>query len=79
MFAALYYVADKSMLLLGLLPPLRATVLGIVPTLAQAAIAATGDYYTWMLSGNIYGSASNAAWATVSQIARKNWMLLIQR
>jgi len=67
LFAGLYYVANKSMLMLGLLPSIRATILGLVPTLAQAVIAATGDYYTWKLSSKIYGTKINAAWATVSQ------------
>jgi len=68
MFAALYYVANKSMLLLGLLPPLRATILGVVPTLAQAVIAALGDFYTWKLSSKIHGYSSNATRATVSKL-----------
>jgi len=67
MFAALYYVTNKSVLLLGLLPPSRATILGIVPTLVQAGIAAAGDYYTWKLAGKIHGFKSNATWATVSK------------
>ncbi|KAG9246156.1 family 22 glycosyltransferase [Calycina marina] len=59
MFAALYFVADKLMLVLGLVPSSRAAVLESLPTIVQAVIAATGDFYTWKLAEKIHGSKSD--------------------
>jgi hypothetical protein len=42
-----------------------AEFLVVAPKIAQAVIAATGDYYTWKLAKKVYGPDSYGAWATV--------------
>jgi phosphatidylinositol glycan class B len=65
MFAAIYYVVDKSMESLSLFPQFRAMILAVVPNVAQSLIAGAGDFYTWQLAEKIYGTGSNIGWATV--------------
>lgn len=64
-FAAVYYVANAISWGLRLSPLTRADVLIAAPKVAQAVIAALGDYYTWKLAGKVYGRGSNEAWAVV--------------
>ena len=49
-------------------PHSHAELLIAAPKVVQAICAALGDYYTWKLSGRLYGSRSNEAWATVCSI-----------
>jgi len=46
-------------------PSHRADLLIAAPKVAQAVIAAVGDYYTWKLGERVYGAGSNEAWAAV--------------
>ncbi|KAL1852206.1 glycosylphosphatidylinositol anchor biosynthesis [Paecilomyces lecythidis] len=62
-FAAVYYIADSLSWCLRFSPLTRAEVLVAAPKITQAIIAALGDYYTWKLSGRVYGQGSNEAWA----------------
>lgn len=65
LFSAAYMVADK---LSGLLPAgnvLRTAVVMGAPKVLQAVIAGLGDWYTWQLAVNIYGSDSNASFFAV--------------
>ncbi|PNY24567.1 GPI mannosyltransferase 3 [Tolypocladium capitatum] len=61
LFSAAYTVADK---LSGLLPAgnvLRTAVVMAAPNVVQAGIASLGDWYTWQLAANVYGSDGNAS------------------
>jgi phosphatidylinositol glycan class B len=64
-FAAVYYLAGLFVRIARLSPLNAADLLIVAPKVAQAIIAATGDYYTWKLSNKIYGIESYEAWATV--------------
>lgn len=67
-FAGVYLVVDKLANFLQISPSTRAVLLANAPNIAQAFIAATGDFYTWRLSQKIYGVHSDLTWITVSSI-----------
>jgi phosphatidylinositol glycan class B len=45
---------------------IRSAIVIVSPRILQAVIAALGDWYTWHLAANIYGSDSNASFFAVS-------------
>ncbi|KAI9767564.1 MAG: hypothetical protein M1840_005601 [Geoglossum simile] len=63
-FAAVYCISSNLASLLGLSTWARAELLLAAPKVAQAVIAALGDYYTWKLGERVYGQGSRTAWAT---------------
>lgn len=65
LFAIVYWFASCLAWALRLSPSYRADVLVIAPKIAQAAIAALGDYFTWKLGERVYGVGCNEAWAAV--------------
>ncbi|KAH8598143.1 Alg9-like mannosyltransferase family-domain-containing protein [Bisporella sp. PMI_857] len=77
LLAALYYVVDKPMEFLGFFPQFRAMILGVLPNVAQAFIAATGDYYTWKFSEKIYGLGSHTGWITLLITLFSPWQWFI--
>lgn len=53
----------------AIFPPgnaLRSAAVIVSPRILQAIIAALGDWYTWHLASNVYGSDSNASFFAVS-------------
>lgn len=72
LFAVIYYVVDKPMEYLGFFPQFRAMILGVLPNIVQAVIAAYGDYYTWQMAQKMYGIGSNATFATVRSCDRNS-------
>ncbi|RMZ75742.1 hypothetical protein DV737_g5155, partial [Chaetothyriales sp. CBS 132003] len=58
LFGLVYQLAEALSTALGLAAPLRANLLLAAPRIAQALIAAAGDYYTWRLGDFVYGSSS---------------------
>ena len=66
LFAAIYYVVNKPMELLGFFPQFQAMILARLPNITQGVFAAFGDYYTWKLAEKMYGLGSDNAWAAVS-------------
>ncbi|POR36063.1 GPI mannosyltransferase 3 [Tolypocladium paradoxum] len=61
LFSAAYMVADKLSSLLPAGNVLRTAIVMGAPKVLQAGIAGLGDWYTWQLAVNIYGSGSNAS------------------
>lgn len=53
----------------AIFPPgnaIRSAAVIVSPRILQAIIAALGDWYTWHLASNVYGSDSNASFFAVS-------------
>lgn len=53
----------------AIFPPgnvIRSTIIIAAPRILQAFIAALGDWYTWHLAANVYGSDSNVSFFAVS-------------
>ncbi|KAB8078331.1 putative mannosyltransferase [Aspergillus leporis] len=73
LFAAVYSVADLSARVLRLSPAIRSDLLVVAPKLAQAVIAAIGDFYTWKLARSVYGRRSHEAWATLALSVLSPW------
>ncbi len=65
LFAIVYRLASGLSWILQLSPSHRADILVGAPKVAQAIVAALGDYYTWKLGERTYGARSNEAWALV--------------
>ncbi|KAE8550688.1 hypothetical protein EYB25_006916 [Talaromyces marneffei] len=72
-FAAVYYIAGSFAWIARLSPLNAAELLIVAPKIAQAIIAATGDYYTWELSNKIHGTESYGGWATLALTALSPW------
>ncbi|KAF7591183.1 glycosylphosphatidylinositol anchor biosynthesis [Aspergillus hancockii] len=73
LFAAVYSVADLSARVLRLSSATRSDLLVVAPKLAQAVIAAIGDFYTWKLARSVYGHRSHEAWATLALTVLSPW------
>ncbi|KAL7788324.1 glycosyltransferase family 22 protein [Trichoderma ceciliae] len=61
LFSAAYMAADR---LSAIFPPgnaFRSAIVIAAPRILQAIIAALGDWYTWHLAANVYGSDTNAS------------------
>ncbi|KAM0476703.1 hypothetical protein ACHAPX_006124 [Trichoderma viride] len=61
LFSGAYMAADR---LSAVFPPgnaIRSAAVIVSPRILQAFIAALGDWYTWHLASNVYGSDSNAS------------------
>ncbi|KAL8745733.1 MAG: hypothetical protein Q9190_002172 [Brigantiaea leucoxantha] len=65
-FAGVYRLVSTLSPAMHLSPHSHAELLIAAPKVVQAICAALGDYYTWKLSGRLYGSRSNEAWATTT-------------
>lgn len=53
----------------AIFPPgnaIRSAIVIAAPRILQAFIAALGDWYTWHLAANVYGSDSNVSFFAVS-------------
>ncbi|KAJ5774134.1 GPI mannosyltransferase [Penicillium paradoxum] len=72
-FAALYKVADFFASTLSVSPGTRAELLIAAPKIAQAVIAAIGDFYTWKLAVRVYGDDSRGSWATLAATVLNPW------
>ena len=44
---------------------IKAMLLVLLPKAFQGVFAAVGDYYTWKLAEQVYGTGSNTAWTAV--------------
>lgn len=64
-FAAFYKVAAAISYVLGLSIGARSSLLIAAPKIAQAYIAALGDFFTWKLAQRIYGDGSRGEQAAV--------------
>ncbi|KAF4630326.1 hypothetical protein G7Y89_g7814 [Cudoniella acicularis] len=73
LFAAIYWIGDKSLDMISCFPQFRAMILSVLPNFAQALFAGAGDYYTWQLAERIYGKGSNAGWAAVLMTVFSPW------
>ncbi|KAK4068966.1 CAZyme family GT22 [Trichoderma harzianum] len=61
LFSGAYMAADR---LSAIFPPgnaIRSAIVIAAPRILQAFIAALGDWYTWHLAANVYGSDSNVS------------------
>ncbi|ETN38706.1 uncharacterized protein HMPREF1541_06743 [Cyphellophora europaea CBS 101466] len=72
-FATCYKAAEYLANALALQAPFRAQLLLATPKVAQAVIAALGDYYTWRLSEAIYGVRSLAPAAALVLTVASPW------
>lgn len=55
----------------AIFPPgnaIRSAAVIVSPRILQTIIAALGDWYTWHLASNVYGSDSNASFFAVSSL-----------
>ena len=68
LFAGVYWTTSKLSILLGLSPEPYAELMVAAPKVAQAVVAALGDYYTWKLGQKVYGNGSREAWAAVCSV-----------
>ncbi|KAI9772391.1 MAG: glycosylphosphatidylinositol anchor biosynthesis [Geoglossum umbratile] len=71
-FAGVYRISSILAALLNLSSWARAELLLAAPKVAQAVIAALGDYYTWKLGERVYGQGGQAAWATPMAVVLHN-------
>ncbi|KAL4886830.1 Alg9-like mannosyltransferase family-domain-containing protein [Aspergillus karnatakaensis] len=72
-FAIVLFLADSLSRAAHLLPTWRAHLLIAAPGIAQAAIAAAGDFYTWKLARRIYRDKSYESWATLALTIISPW------
>ncbi|KAE9366133.1 glycosyltransferase family 22 protein [Stipitochalara longipes BDJ] len=73
LFAAVYYLAEKSMAAVSCFPQFRAMILSILPNVVQGIFAATGDYYTWQLAERIYGIGNKSTSAVLFMTMFSPW------
>ncbi|OKL56510.1 GPI mannosyltransferase 3 [Talaromyces atroroseus] len=72
-FAVVYYIVGSIAWIVQLSSLNSAEFLIAAPKVAQAVIAATGDYFTWKLASKVYGHDSYGAWATLALTALNPW------
>ncbi|KAH8700276.1 putative mannosyltransferase [Talaromyces proteolyticus] len=72
-FTAVYYVTGLVAWATRLSPLTAADLLIATPKIAQAIIAAAGDYYTWKIADKVYGYDSYGAWATLALTVLSPW------
>ncbi|KAK3671904.1 glycosylphosphatidylinositol anchor biosynthesis [Recurvomyces mirabilis] len=73
LFAAVYRFADQIANILKTAPDSRAQILIVAPRIAQAVIAAIGDFYTWRIGCEAYGPQHTAAYATLALTVLSPW------
>ncbi|KAL8714542.1 MAG: hypothetical protein Q9220_001490 [cf. Caloplaca sp. 1 TL-2023] len=73
LFAGVYRLAAELSKWLRLTPEYHAELLLAAPKVAQAVIAALGDYYTWKLGQRVYGESSKEAWAALFLTVTNPW------
>ncbi|KAK4138205.1 glycosyltransferase family 22 protein [Trichocladium antarcticum] len=72
-FGLAYKAVDSTMAFLQLFPPFRAFILVALPGVLQSVFAALGDFFTWKLAMDIYGTESNAPWAALWMTVLNPW------
>ncbi|KAJ5550397.1 GPI mannosyltransferase [Penicillium sp. DV-2018c] len=72
-FAAIYKAAYFLASALNVSPTARAEILIAAPKIAQAVVAALGDFYTWKLAIRVYGNDSRGSWATLAATVLNPW------
>jgi hypothetical protein len=74
LFSAVYKTSDFLAASLHLSAATSAELLVASPKVAQAIVAAIGDFYTWKLATRIYGRDSRGSWTTVRRsCAMASW------
>ena len=65
LFAAVYYLAEKLMVVISGFPQFRAAIHAVLPNVVQGLFAAAGDYYTWQLAERMYGIGNRSTKSVV--------------
>ncbi|KAJ5980296.1 GPI mannosyltransferase [Penicillium waksmanii] len=73
LFAAIYKTSDFLATSLNLSVATSAELLVASPKVAQAIVAAIGDFYTWKLATRIYGRDSRGSWTTLLVTLLSPW------